>query len=79
MGRRPPHWLTLKGKPSYDDPHDLLSSRLQLLGTVMIREEFPTCHALDNSRCFDEVSGLHVLCSDDPSFAVPARYQSNIS
>lgn len=38
-----------------------------------------TCHASNNSRCFDEVSSLHVLCSNDPSFPVAPSYQRDVS
>lgn len=38
-----------------------------------------TCHASNNSWCFNDVSSLHVLGRDDPSFPVSSSYQSNVS
>lgn len=38
-----------------------------------------TCHTPNKSRCFDDVSSLHVLCSNDPSFPVAPSYQRDVS
>lgn len=38
-----------------------------------------TCHASNDCRCFDDISGLHVLCRNDPSFSVASSYQCNVS
>lgn len=38
-----------------------------------------TCHASNNPRCFNDVSSLHVLCCNDPSFSLTSSYQGDIS
>lgn len=37
-----------------------------------------TCHASNNSRCFDDISHLHVLCGNDPSFPAASSYKRNV-
>lgn len=37
-----------------------------------------TCHATNNSRCFNDISTLHVLCGNDPSFPVASGYQGDV-
>lgn len=35
-------------------------------------------HASDGAGRPDQISGLHVLCGDDPALTAPARHQSDI-
>ena len=37
-----------------------------------------TCHSSDDSGGFDEVSDLHVLCSDEPPLPASPCHQSNV-
>lgn len=38
-----------------------------------------TCHTSNNSGCFNDVSSLHVLCGNNPSFPVASSYQRDVS
>lgn len=74
MGTRPPRWQRLQSKTN-----DSFFVNYQLVRHPSSPVNLRTRHASDHSRCFDDVSGLHVLRRDDPSFPAASSYKRDVS
>lgn len=77
VGKHPLHLLILQRVSK-----TLILPEMSQMSSTMSRiwdDVVQTCHASNDTRCFNDVSSLHFLCCNDPSFAVASCYQSDIS